>query len=209
MRIILFILLCTACHPQYVDERSPKDNGRPDGESTPEEEEDDFLGTAPEVKLTEPTYENVQRWSDRYCLTCHILKTEANSGAILMDLRDSIRDPRRKHQMVRYLIEPGRPEASIFLTIIDPKKTRRERLMPPGIVVPKKDREVIAAWIASLPRNEVDPQTCVEDPFYVGCACEIDRKSEECFTLCENNIFSFECEDVLFCRENPSAPMCQ
>lgn len=102
--------------------------------------------------------ESIQRdFVDVRCVRCHTEATAANRYVSLIDITQSIETPKSgPESRPRYLIKPGCPKQSFFLSII------KEGKMPPGGGVSPKAIEAIEKYITSL--NPHAGTDCSDEP---------------------------------------------
>jgi hypothetical protein len=97
-----------------------------------------------------PTLQSVQRdFVDRACLRCHVQSTTANRNVDLTDIARLVEKAGHHHgdaEHTRFLIKPGCPKQSLFLSII------REGKMPPPPAprISAENINAIAEYITSL-----------------------------------------------------------
>ena len=104
----------------------------------------------------EATTESVQRaFVNQSCLKCHTVAKDTNRNVALADINTLIEPEGHVHHhgdpAVRFLVKPGCPKKSFFLSIL------REGKMPPppGLKISEEKLQVIEAWITSLKPNAV------------------------------------------------------
>lgn len=107
----------------------------------------------------EANLSGIQRFVDGACVRCHMQSTAANRYVSLIDISELIEKPGNDHgsghQHTRFLIKPGCPKESFFLSII------KEGKMPPGGGVSAQTMQSIAEFITSLnphPGTECDDE---------------------------------------------------
>lgn len=115
---------------------------------------------AAEEKL-ESTQDSIQRnFVNRSCVSCHTEATASNRHVSLTDISKVIEKPGHDHSggaHIRYLIKPGCPKQSFFLSII------REGKMPPREKIASDIIKTIEDFIISLNPQAQSGKLCDDD----------------------------------------------
>lgn len=108
----------------------------------------------------EATQESIQRnLVNRSCVSCHLDATVKNRYVSLVDIGSVIEKPGSSPSGRRYLIKPGCPKESFFLSII------REGKMPPAPAqsISTEEIQVIEEFIRDL-NPSATSETCSDEP---------------------------------------------